>query len=283
LHHLVETRLEAPALAWSYLAYYWGMSAFGLGPAYKDYMQSDQPQQDKAFNAPSNEDLNKISGFDRRPTIQERFNRAANFYVYCYQQGAHTAINPPFDMPPILADLVATRLRSEPKAAPPDEFIQASFNSLLNDRPELQELWAQGQHEQRAQRAQAYNTRVLETLQYVMSEIDSFFTVTTDQLSDTGFLAEGTTGERFNVTADLMDEVMPEEVQDRKFGECRILSLPTGKELVRSGIFGAYYTMGHNIELAMFDEESKSRLSSTHHAILHTWRQLYDINKEENT
>lgn len=284
LHHLVETRLEAPALAWSYLAYYWGMSAFGLGPAYKEYMQSDRPEQDKAFNDPSNEDLNKIAGYDRRPTIQERFNRSANFYVYCYEQGSRTSINPPFDMPPILADLIATRLHSEPKAAPPDEAIQASNESILGDRPELQKLWAQGQHEQQEQRAQAYNAKVLETLQYVSAEIESLFTVTTDQLSETGFLIAGHTGQGFNVTADLMDEVMPADVQDKKFGECRIVSLPySGKELIRSGIFGAYYTMGHNLELAMFDEESKSRLSSTHHAILHTWRQLYDINKEENT
>lgn len=283
LHYLVENELEAPALAWNILAYYWGMSAFGLGPAYKDYMQSDKADQDRIWNDPSNAALNRPVGLSRSLSIKERFDRAANFYLYCYEQGRRTAINPPFDAPPTLDELILSRLRMETKAPPPSKLIEASTEAVLGDRSELRELWATGGQEQRQQRAQAYNARILETLRYIASEIDSLQIITPDQLSETGFLIEGLRGEQYNVTAEFMDEVMPEEVQDKKFGECYIQKTPSGINVVLSGIFGAYYTMGHNLELAMFDEESKTRLSSTHHAIMHTWRQLYDINAKENT
>ena len=280
LHQLVDNQLEAPALAWNILAYYWGMSAFGLGPAYKDYMQSDAASLDAAWNDPSNAELNRISGLSRTLTIKERFDRAANFYIYCCDQGRSSSINPPFDLPPTANDLMLSRLRSEAKTPLPDKLIQASTASLLGDNAKLQDLWNLGGHKLREQRAQAYNARVLETLQYVVAEIESFFTP--GQLSQTGFLVDGLHDAQVNITVDLMDETMSEEVQETKFGECYVQPSSTGSaKLVLSGIFGAYYTMGHNLELAMFNEESKTRLSSTHHAILHTWRQLYDISREE--
>jgi hypothetical protein len=281
LHHLVETELEAPALAWNTLTWYWGMSAFGLGPAYKDYMQSDESWSELAFNDPSNAEINRIAGLERKLTIKERFDRAANFYVYCYDRGRLTSINPPFDSPPTVDDLMLSRLQSESKTSPPDKLIQASSDSLLDEHH--QKLWAIGGQKQREQRALAYNARVLDTLQYVAAEINSLYNVVDDQLSETGFLAEGHTGQQFNVTVDMMDEVMSEETQDKKFGECYVQKTPSGVDIILSGIFGAYYTMGHNLELAMFDEESKNRLSSIYHAILHTWRQLYDINSKENS
>ena len=282
LHQLVDNQLEAPALAWNKLAYYWGMSAFGLGPAYKDYMQSDEPERDLAFNDESNAELNRISGLSRTLTIKERFDRAVNFYAYCYDRGRSSSINPPFDTPPTVDDLMHSRIRMESKTPPPDELIQATSNSLLTK--DQQKLWAIGDQKQRDQRAQAYNARVLETLQYVASEMKSCCQFVSEQLSETGFLLEGIRGDRFNVTTDLMDEVMPEEVQDKKFGDCYIQPSSTGPSvMVLSGIFGAYYTMGHNLELAMFNEENKTRLSSTHHAILHTWRQLYDLAQKETT
>jgi hypothetical protein len=282
LHHLVETQLEAPALAWNMLTWYWGMSAFGLGPTYKDYMQSDHSaQSDLAFNDPSNDALNQISGLSRRLTIKERFDRAVNFYAYCYEQGMKTSINPPFDEPPTVDELLLSRLRSEPKTPPPDKLIQASSDSLLTK--DQQKLWAMGEQKQREQRAQAYNARVLDTLQYVASEIRSCTQLLNEQLSQTGFLVDGLHGTQFNVTVDLMDETMLDEVQDNKFGDCYIQPSSTEpSKMALSGIFGAYYTMGHNIELAMFDEESKTRLSSIHHAILHTWRQLYDLSQTES-
>ena len=282
LHRLVETELEAPALAWNILAYYWGMSAFGLGPAYRDYMQSDDADIDKAWNAVDNEALNRIVGLERNITIKERFDRAANFYIYCCEQGRKHSINPPFDMPPTVDELILSRMKMEPKTPPQDKTIEATSESLLKDRPELQQLWALGAEEKRRLRALDHNARILETLHYIGSEINSLATVTPDQLSETGFLAEGHTGQQFNVTADLMDEVMPPDVQDKKFGECYIQKTPSGDNVILSGIFGAYYTMGHNLEMAMFDEESKIRLSSIHHAVMHTWRHLYDINRKEN-
>jgi hypothetical protein len=168
----------------------------------------------------------------------------------------------------------------ESKASPPNKLIQASTDSLLTE--EQQRLWVIGGQEQRDRRARAYNARVLDTLQYIASEINSLTSLVDDQLDETGFLATGTTGIGFNVTANLMDETMPEEVQERKFGDCYIQKTPKESTIVLSGIFGNYYTMGHNLELAMFDEESKARLSSIHHAIMYTWRQLYDISQEEN-
>jgi hypothetical protein len=281
LHQLVEHSLEAPALAWNKLAFYWGMSAFGLGPAYIDYMQSDAAEIDRAFNDPANDDLNQIAGLDRRLTIKERFDRAANFYSYCYQQGMRTSINPPFDSPPDIETLMLSRLRMETKTPASDLFIQANTDSLLADRPDLLSLWKIGGQRQRKRRAENYNTRVLEHLNHIASELQSLVQVTGDQLSDTGFLLENLHGVQFNVTAGLMDNTMPQEVQQRKFGECYVQrTLDEEPTLVCSGIFGAYYTMGHNLELAMFDQESKSRLSSIHHAILHTWRQLDEISKE---
>lgn len=280
LHQLVENELEAPALAWNILAYYWGMSAFGLGPAYKDYMQSDQYQQDLAWNDPDNDLINAPVGLRRSLTIKERFDRAANFYVYCYEQGRSNSINPPFDTPPSLDDLIQSRMRMETKPSPPDKIIKDVNDALLGDNPELKKLWNKGGEEKRKERAEQYNARVLETLRYIENEISSFMLTTSEQLTETGFLAEGWTGRRFNVTTAMMDETMPEDVQDRKFGECYLQPSPSGSKLILSGIFGAYYTMGHNLELAMFDEESKTRLSATYHAIMHTWRQLYNFNKE---
>lgn len=286
LHQLVESELEAPALAWNILAYYWGMSAFGLGPAYMDYMRSDQPAIDDAFNDALNDELNRVAGFDRRITIKERFDRAVNFYVYCYEQGVRYSINPPFDMPPDVDDLVQSRIRMESKAPPPDKLIQASNTSLLGDRPDLLQLWAVGGEEKRERRAQEYNARVLDTLNYVASEIKSRTQLSNDQLSETGFLVEDMRGKQYNVTAQLMDETMPEEVQDAKFGTCYVQRLLVGSEiqnkLVLSGIFGAYYTMGHNLELAMYNDENKARLSSTYFATVKTWRQLYNLSKEKD-
>jgi hypothetical protein len=173
LHQLVESELEAPALAWNILAYYWGMSAFGLGPAYIEYMQSDQPTIDTAFNDALNDDLNQIAGLERRLTIKERFDRAINFYAYCVDQGRRYSINPPYDMPPDVDALVASRLKMEAKAPTADKLIQASNESLLGDRPDLLKLWAMGGTEKRERRAQEYNARVLDTLNYVASEIKS--------------------------------------------------------------------------------------------------------------
>jgi hypothetical protein len=278
LHQLVKTQLGAPALAWTILSFYWGMSAFGLGPAYKDYMQSSEVAIDLAW---TDSELNRIAGLERSLTIKERFDRAVNFYLYCFEQGRSNSINPPFDMPPTTNDLMQLRLRSGSITSKPDALIEASNSAVLGDKPELLGMWAIGGKETRERRSKAYNDRVAETLKYVASEITSLTTVTKDQLSDHGFLVEGFRGERYNVTADLMDEVMSEEVQNTKFGECYIQ--PSSREppkMVLSGIFGAYYTAGHNLELAMFDEDSKTRLSSIYHAILHTWRQLYDISKE---
>lgn len=279
LHQLVDIQLEAPALAWNILAFYWGMSAFGLGPAYKDYMQSDAASLDAAWNDPSNIELNHIAGLKRHLTIKERFDRATNFYVYCYDQGRRTSINPPFDMPPTVDDLMQSRLRSGSIVSKSDTLIEASNSAVLGDKPELLDMWALGGKEQRERRSISYNEKVLETLQYVATEINSLTAITSAQLGETGFLVSGETGIKFNVTVDLMDQVMSEEVQDTKFGECYIQHTPSETKMILSGIFGAYYTQGHNLELAMFDEESKSRLSSTYHAILHTWRQLYDISK----
>ena len=280
LHQLIETELEAPALAWKMLAYYWGMSAYGLGPAYQAYMQSDEPQQDKAFNDELNEALNKISGLQRRLTVKERFDRSANFYMYCYEQGKRTSINPPYDMPPTLDELATSRLRMEPKSSSPDELIAATELSILGDSPRILKLWEIGSDQQRESRSQAYNERVRDSINYITNQIESYGLVTPDQLCETGFLTENMLGQRFNVTAELMDETMSEEVQDLKFGECRQAFSSLGSTtIIQSGIFGAYYTMGHNLQLAMYNEESKSRLSSTYYAILRTWRQLYDISK----
>ena len=284
LHQLVETQLETSALAWNILAFYWGMSAFGLGPAYKDYMQSEHSvQNDLAWNDPSNAEINRISGFKRNLTLKERFDRAVNFYLYCYDQGRKNSINPPYDMPPTIDDLMQARLRSGSTVSKPDALIEASNSAVLGDKPELLGMWALGGQEKRERRSKAYNAKVLDTLQYVATEITSLTDVTKDQLSDTGFLTEGITGVHYNVTTVLMDEVMSEEVQDTKFGECYVQPSSTEpSKMVLSGIFGTYYTMGHNLELAMFDEDSKTRLGSIYHAILHTWRQLYDISQKEN-
>ena len=278
LHDLVENKLEAPGLAWSNLAYYWGMSAFGLGPAYIDYMATDAATTDLAFNAASNVEINVIAGLERRLTLKERFDRAINFYAYCFEQGRRSAINPPYDAPPTVDELMASRLRMENKPPSPDKLIIATTASLLS--PQQQKLWALGAKQQREERSQSYNDRVLDCLQYVASELRSI--ITPDQLGETGFLVTGETGMRFNITADRMDQAMPEAVQDRKFGTCYIEPSSTGpSSLILSGIFGAYYTMGHNLELAMFDDESKRRLTSTYHAVIHTWRQLEEISHEE--
>ena len=281
LHQLVETQLESPALAWNILAFYWGMSAFGLGPAYKDYMQSDHSaQNDLAWNDPSNVEINRIAGLKRNLTLKERFDRAANFYAYCFDQGTRTSVNPPYDLPPTVDDLMQARLRSSSTISKPDALIEASNSAVLGDKPELANMWALGGKEQREHRSKTYNDKVLGTLQYVAAEINSLTSITRDQLSDVGFLAEGHTGQRYNVTVDLMDQVMSEEVQDTKFGECYVQPSSTGtSKMILSGIFGGYYTLGHNLELAMYDEERKARLSSAYHAILHTWRQLYDIHQ----
>jgi hypothetical protein len=280
LHALVKNQLEAPGMAWNILAYYWGMSAFGLGPAYVDYMQSDAAQQDIAWHDPKNEGINRIIGYGRPLTIKERFDRAVNFYLYCYEQGMKTAVNPPFDEPPSPEDLIDSRMRMESKALGPDKLIQASTDAALKDRPDLRTLWEVGGKEQREQRAKSYNARVLDTLQHVAAEIKALTQLTDDQLSETGFIESGFIRGDFNVTVDMMDEVMSEEVQDKKLGECYLQHTPEGTTLILSGMLGSYYTLGHNLELAMYDPESKARLSSAHHAILHTWRQLDEIRKE---
>lgn len=284
LHQLVE-ELEAPALAWNRLAYYWGMSALGIGPQYVEYLQSERAAVDAAFNALANEGL-QIYGLNRSLTIKERFDRAANFYAYCYEQGVRTSINPPFDMPPDVDQLIASRLRLEPKSQRPDKVVQAANEHVLGDRPELMALWAAGGQEKREQRAQLYNARVLETLNYIASELKSRVQLTADQLSDTGFLRSGYVRDDMNVTAELMDEVMPQEVQWEKLGDSYVQRTLKGAEitteLVCTGLLGAYYTMGHNLEQAMYDEENKARLSSIYHAILRSWRQLYEVSKNES-
>ena len=273
LHQLVENDLEAPALAWNILAYYWGMSAFGLGPAYQDYVRDSGISDDERFD---DSELNQIAGLKRSLTIKERFTRASNFYAYCYEAGRRSAINPPFDSPPTVDDMLTARMRSESKPMTPDKMIQATNESLLGDNPELLKLWAFGTEQEQQRRAAEYDARIRESLTFVAEELRS--SVTPEQLSEIGFLVEGHTGQRFNVTTTMMDETMPPDVQDKKFGECYLQTTPNSKDMVLSGIFGAYFTMGHNPERAMYYD---NKLVSVYHAIMLTWRQLHEVSKNE--
>jgi hypothetical protein len=282
LHNLAET-LEAPALLWNVLAWYWGMSFMGMAPSYLEYMKSDAPSIDAAFNDPNNEDINHVLGYPRRLTIKERFDRAVNFYVYCFHKGRSTSINPPWDYPPDVDTLIAQRQRMEGRAQKPDEIIESTVNSIL-DNEDYRNLWNAGGKVKREQRAKDYNQRVLEALDYVRAEIVPRLTLSKDQLSDEGFLDVGCLPEDYDPTPDQMDEVMPQEVQWEKLGDCYKRKVLHGseqvEEIVAYGVIGKYYTAGHNLELNMYDEDRKRELSYAHNATVRTWKQLMEVNKD---
>jgi hypothetical protein len=109
--------------------------------------------------------------------------------------------------------------------------------------------------------------------------------LTLDQLDkDTGFLTTGNVEYAAGITCDDLDEVMDDERQWEKLGDVYTQKQFVNGELVTKvvsyGIIGRYYTAGHNLETAMWNEEKKRELSGIHHAIVHSWRQLMDLNSK---
>ena len=282
LHAIAEDILEAPALAWSSLAWYWGLSFLGMGPRYMEYMQSGEYEIDKAFFDEDNDQINRIPGYDENFSIKQRFDRAVDFYEYCCIKGKQTSINPPWDFPPDIDTLITFRNRMEARAQPPNEVIKATTDDILSDNADFQKLWDVGNEIKREARAIDYANSIKEAMSYIHGEVAPRMQLTLDQLDkDSGFIESGTVPLTI-VSTDQMDEVMPQESQWNKLGDMYIQHLPSGKNVIAEGIIGRYYTAGHNLELAMWNEQQKTELSGIHHATVRTWYQLMEI-KESYT
>lgn len=279
LHSIAEDILEAPALAWSSLAWYWGLSFLGMGPRYMEYMQSGEWEVDKAFFDASNDGINSIAGYEKEVTIKERFDRAVNFYECCCIHGKQTSLNPPWDFPPDVDTLITLRNRLEAKAQAPDQIIQATTDDILKDNPDFQALWEAGGQVQREERAKDYSNRVKEAMSYIQGEVAPRMQLTMDQLDkDSGFITSGHVPLTV-VSTDDMDNVMPQETQLNKLGDMYLHNQLTGKVVVTEGIIGRYYKAGHSLELAMWNEDRKRELSGIHHATVRTWNQLMEIKR----
>jgi hypothetical protein len=275
LHSIAEDILEAPALAWSSLAWYWGLSFLGMGPRYMEYMQSGEWEIDKAFLDESNDEINSIAGYEKTYTIKERFDRAVNFYEYCCVAGKSSSINPPWDYPPDVDTLIALRNRLEAQSQTPDKIITATNESIIDDP--YKAIWEAGGQLKRDERAREYAMQVKESMNYIQGEVAPRMLLTMDQLDkDSGFLKQGFV-RNSSITTDDMDDVMPQEKQWDKLGCSYIQTTPKGKTLITEGIIGRYYKAGHNLEIAMWNDERKRELSGIHHATVHTWNQLMEI------
>jgi hypothetical protein len=241
-----------------------------------EYMQSGEFEVDKAFYDESNDDFNHPAGCEKNITIKQRFDRAVNHYEYCFVKGRQSSINSPWDHPPDIPTLIALRNRMQAQAQLPDVIIEASIHNLLDTNPDFAALWAAGGKEEREARAIDYATRVQEALSYVHSEVAPRMQLVTEQLNkDTGFLTTGKVRYAVGVTAEDMDEAMPQETQWNKLGDVYIHC----GVLTAYGLCGRYYKAGHKLELAMYNEERKKELSGIHYLILRTWRQLMEINQ----
>lgn len=283
LHSAVENLLEAPALAWSSLAWYWGFVVIGLGPRYREYMQSGEWEIDQAFYGnDGNEDINRIPGYEPPVTIKQKFDRAINFYEYCCVSGKQTSINPPWDYPPDIDTIIQLRNTFQSRPQHPNETVAASTDDIFKDNEDFMKLWDVGGALQREERARKYAIEVRQSIEYVRSEVNARLSLTLNQLSkETGFLNRGSVRIAAGVTAEDMDEAMPEEKQLDKLGECYVQTLIRGsetyKKVTTTGIIGRYYKAGHQLESAMWSPEKQRELSGIHNAIVRTWNQLMEL------
>ncbi len=285
LHTFVEQELEAPSLAWSSLCWYWGLSFLGMGPRYFEYMQSGEYEVDKAFFDEYNDPINQIPGYPQQVTIKQRFDRAVDYYEYCFIAGQRTAMNKPWDLPPDMKTMMDFRNRMEAKPMDPNKTVDASVNSLLADDEAFKELWKVGGSIQREAQAKIYAAKVKEAMKYVEGEVIPRMTLTLQQLnSDTGFLDEGTIPKATvrGIVVEDMDEVMPSEKQWDKLGDAYKQVTPKATTLITSGIIGRYYTAGHNLERAMWNPDSIRELTAAHHLTIKSWQQLMKYKDECN-
>lgn len=275
IHTFTEQELEAPSLAWSSLAWYWGLSFLGMSPKYFEYMQSGEYEMDKAFFSEYNDEVNQIPGYGKTLTIKERFDRAVDYYEYCFIQGRKTSINKPWDYPPDIATMVSFRERMEAKPMDPNQVIDASITDLLAENEKDVDLWKAGGQIQREEQANIYAAKVKEALKYVEGEVSPRMSLTTQQLDkDTGFLEVGKIPDVKGVVPEDMDEVMTQEAQSNKLGDVYKQVTPKATKLISFGIIGRYYTAGHNLERAMWNPEAIKELSFAHHVTIKSWQQL---------
>ena len=73
--------------------------------------------------------------------------------------------------------------------------------------------------------------------------------------------------------------IMPDEKHWDKLGDVYVEKTPQRTRVITLGIIGRYYTAGHNLETAMWNEQRKTELGGIHTLIIRTWRQLMDISK----
>ena len=270
LHDLATNTLQAPSLAWNSLCWYWALSFFGMGPRYLEYMQSGEADIDRMCEPTA------PIGLEVNLTIEQRFNRAVDYYEYCFIEGTKSAINAPWDLPPTLQVVMDFRNRMEPKARDLDVTIDSSIEELLDEKTRA--LWRTGGEIQRQEKARLYAEQTKAAMAYIISEVQPRMQLTMDQLNkDTGFLDTGYVRYAEGIFPEHMDEAMPQETQWDKLGDVYID--PMSKNVMAYGIIGRYYKAGHQLEQLMTTPERQSELSYAHNMFLHTWAQLMEIRK----
>ena len=279
IHTFVEQELEAPSLAWSSLAWYWGLSFLGMSPRYFEYMQSGEYEIDKAFFSEYNDEVNQIPGYGKTLSIKERFDRAVDYYEYCFIQGRKTSINKPWDYPPDIATMISFREKMEARPMDPNEVIDASITDLL-EVDGFAELWKVGGQIQRENQAEIYAAKVKEALKYVESEVVPRMSLTEQQLDKcNGFLDVGKIPDVKGVLPEHMDDVMSQEAQYNKLGDVYKQTTPRETSIISTGIIGRYYTAGHNLERAMWNPEQIKELTFAHHVTIKSWQQLMNYKR----
>lgn len=275
LHSFVENELEYAALAWNSLAWYWAYSFLGMGPRYKEYMNSGAYELDKAFLFDDdNEGINHIYGYGREITIKERFERAVDFFEYCCVRCRETSINPPYDLPPSLDTIVELFRNTEARPRTPDKAVNQSLAAALVDNDEYQSLWTDGNDQTQEEQFKKYAVERKAAINYVLAEVQPRLQLTMQQLNKMGFLTSGYVKIADGVTPEFMDEVMPDDAQVTKLGT--VYRSGAGL-IVTEGITGRYFKAGHNIERAMWNEQRAEQLSGVYHSTLLSWKQLMEL------
>jgi len=275
LHDLAETHIVAPALAWARLARYWGNSLIGISPKYMEYMQSDAPEIDRAFLDASNDDINRIIGFDKQETVETRFNRVANYYEYCCVRNRETSQNWPFDSAPTVKDLVAWR-RTQETSLPQNALTDTVIEGLSEEQ---QAMFNIGIKEKQATRSELYADKVKEALSFVENEMATRMSLTLDILDkETGFLAEGYVPQDMTTDTSEMDAAIAQDNQWNMLGDSYLANDGT---VVQFGLIRTYLTAAHNIKLQMYTPERQREFSGIFQLTIKSWQQLLEIQSNQ--
>lgn len=274
LHEQIEI-LPAAGLLTSWLANYWLGKAFTAGKDYMAYKLLGTQEIDLKFLDATNDGINQIYGFGKLQLPSVAFLKFVDAYIYCMAMNKHKATNPPYDSARSLEESAQWRKDFVPKPQQNSEFDEGVDKSMLRILDALTNSLAKKKQVETKQER-------IEVVEFVCAEIAPRLGLCMSQLDkDRGFAHGDVTAKLDNkynlihenfVSATELDEIMPQDDQDRLLGFCH-RNLMTN-EIEREGLRGTYAVATSNLKRAMYNEEQKRSLSGIYFDTRESWLTL---------